>query len=133
MGKPGAVVVVDAAVDANAVREANVLGVPVFGVVDTNVNPTDVTYVVPGNDDAIKGSRLLLDYFAQAVAEGAGSAKKADEKPVKKRRSKVGISIEDVKKLRDLTGVGLTDAKKALEESEGNFDKALEEMHQKGP
>ena len=84
MGKPGAVVVVDAAVDANAVREANVLGVPVFGVVDTNVNPTDVTYVVPGNDDAIKGLQLLLDYFAQAVAEGAGSVKKADEKPVKK-------------------------------------------------
>jgi translation elongation factor EF-Ts len=44
----------------------------------------------------------------------------------------VGISIEDVKKLRDLTGVGLTDAKKALEESEGNFDKALEEMRKKG-
>ena len=44
----------------------------------------------------------------------------------------MGISIEDVKKLRDLTGVGLTDAKKALEESEGNFDKALEEMRKKG-
>ncbi len=84
MGKPGAVIVVDAAVDANAVREAKVLGIPVFAVVDTNVNPSDIDYAIPGNDDAIKGLSLLLDYFAQAVAEGAGSAKKADEKPVKK-------------------------------------------------
>lgn len=44
----------------------------------------------------------------------------------------MGISVDDIKKLRDLTGVGLTDAKKALEEAEGNFDKALEEMRKKG-
>ncbi len=83
VGKPGAVVVVDAAVDVNAVREAKTLGVPVFAVVDTNVNPSEIDYVIPGNDDAIKGLSLLLDYFAEAVAEGAGSVKAAD-KPVKK-------------------------------------------------
>lgn len=83
MGKPGAIVVVDAIVDANAVREAKVLGVPVFAVADTNVNPSDIDYVIPGNDDAIKGLELLLGYFAEAVAEGAGSVKKADEKPAK--------------------------------------------------
>lgn len=44
----------------------------------------------------------------------------------------MGISVDDIKKLRDLTGVGLTDAKKALEEAEGDFDKALEEMRKKG-
>lgn len=69
-GRPGAVVVVDVLVDDNAVKEANVLGVPVVGVVDTNADPTPITYVVPGNDDAIKGTSLLLDYFAAAVAEG---------------------------------------------------------------
>lgn len=84
MGRPGAMVVVDAATDANAIREAKTLGIPVFAVVDTNVNPSDIDYVVPGNDDAIKGLQLLLDYFAAAVSEGAGSAKQADEKPVKK-------------------------------------------------
>lgn len=83
MGKPGAVVVVDAMVDINAVREAKNLNIPVFAVVDTNVNPSDIDYVIPGNDDAIKGLKLLLDYFAEAVAEGAGSDKKAD-KPAKK-------------------------------------------------
>ena len=83
MGKPGAVVVVDALTDANAVCEAEALGVPVFAVVDTNVNPTGINYVIPGNDDAIKSIQQLLDYFTAAVAEGAGSVK-AEEKPVKK-------------------------------------------------
>ena len=83
MGKPGAVVVVDALTDANAVREAEALGVPVFAVVDTNVNPTGINYVIPGNDDAIKSIQLLLSYFSKAVAEGAGAVKKED-KSVKK-------------------------------------------------
>ena len=83
MGKPGAVVVVDALTDANAVREAEALGVPVFAVVDTNVNPTGINYFIPGNDDAIKSIQLLLSYFAKAVAEGAGAVKKED-KAVKK-------------------------------------------------
>jgi len=74
-GKPGAVVVIDVITDANYVREAKTLGVPVVGVVDTNANPDVVDYVIPGNDDAIKGLSLLLDYFAEAVSEGAGSVK----------------------------------------------------------
>ena len=53
-----------------ALAEAKNLGVPVVGVVDTNANPTTVDYVIPGNDDAIKGTQLLLDYFVAAVAEG---------------------------------------------------------------
>ncbi len=74
-GIPGAVVVLDIIADANAVREAKRLGVPVVGVVDTNANPSEVDYVIPGNDDAIKGSQLLLDYFTAAVKDGAGAAK----------------------------------------------------------
>ena len=78
-GKLGAVVVIDVITDANAIKEAKTLGVPVVGVVDTNANPSLVDYVVPGNDDAIKGLQLLLDYFTAAVAEGAGSVKKSDK------------------------------------------------------
>lgn len=70
-GLPGAVVVVDVIADEGAVREANVLGIPVVGVVDTNADPSAIQYVVPGNDDAIKGTQLLLDYFVGAVTEGA--------------------------------------------------------------
>lgn len=78
-GQPGAVVVLDTIADANAVREAKRLGIPVVGIVDTNANPDEVDYVIPGNDDAIKGSQLLLDYFAEAIKEGA-SAKKEEAK-----------------------------------------------------
>lgn len=75
-GKPGVVIVTDVLADANAVREANTLGVPVVAVVDTNANPDDIEYVIPGNDDAIKGIALILDYAAQAVAEGAKKEEK---------------------------------------------------------
>jgi small subunit ribosomal protein S2 len=77
-GKLGAVIVLDVLTDANAVKEAKTLGVPVVAVVDTNADPSVIDYVIPGNDDAIKGLQLLLDYFTAAVAEGAGSVKKAD-------------------------------------------------------
>lgn len=78
-GKPGVVVVIDVIADANAVKEAKTLGVPVVGIVDTNANPDSIDYVIPGNDDAIKGLQLLLDYFMQAVQEGAGSVKKEEK------------------------------------------------------
>lgn len=78
-GKPGAVIVIDVISDANAVKEAKTLGVPVVGVVDTNADPTPIDYVIPGNDDAIKGIQLLLDYFTAAVAEGAGAVKKEEK------------------------------------------------------
>ena len=77
-GHPGAVIVLDTLVDANAIREAKTLGVPVVGVVDTNANPDMVDYVIPGNDDAIKGLQLFLDYLVAAIQEGAGSAKKEE-------------------------------------------------------
>jgi small subunit ribosomal protein S2 len=69
-GIPGAVIVVDTIADAGAIREAKNLGIPVVGVVDTNADPSKVDYVIPGNDDAIKGTELLLDYFVEAVQEG---------------------------------------------------------------
>jgi len=76
-GKPGAVIVLDVLSDSNAVKEAKTLGVPVVAVVDTNADPSVIDYVIPGNDDAIKGLQLLLDYFVAAVQEGAGSQKVA--------------------------------------------------------
>jgi small subunit ribosomal protein S2 len=78
-GKPGAVVVIDVLTDANAIKEAKTLGVPVVGVVDTNANPDPVDYVIPGNDDAIKGLQLLLDYFVAATIEGAGAVKQEEK------------------------------------------------------
>ena len=72
-GKPGAVIVFDTLVDDNAIHEAKNLNVPVVGIVDTNADPSVVDYPVPGNDDAIKGIQLMLDYFVAAIREGSAS------------------------------------------------------------
>ena len=82
-GRPGVVVVTDVIADANAVREAKTLGIPVVAIVDTNANPDGIDYVIPANDDAVKGVKLLLDYFAAAINEGAGTAQKIEKKEVK--------------------------------------------------
>ena len=68
--QPAAVIVVDACEDKNAVREARMLKIPVFALVDTNVDPTGIDYVIPCNDDSIKATKLLLDYFVEAIKEG---------------------------------------------------------------
>lgn len=74
-GKPGALFVIDVIGDTNAVKEAKTLNVPIVAVVDTNADPTPITYVIPGNDDAIKGVQLILDYVKQAIIEGSTSKK----------------------------------------------------------
>jgi len=74
-GKPGAVLILDVLGDINAIKEAKIIGVPVVAVVDTNADPTPVDYVIPANDDAIKGVDLLLDYISQAIEEGKSKAK----------------------------------------------------------
>lgn len=78
-GLPGAVVVLDRIADANAVAEAQTLGIPVVVVCDTNADPTGIDYVIPANDDALKSVSILLDYFTAAVSAGAGVNKTADK------------------------------------------------------
>jgi small subunit ribosomal protein S2 len=78
-GKPSLVIVLDVIADANAVREARKMNIPVVGLVDTNADPDTVDYVIPANDDAIKGLQLLLDYFVEAIQEGAGAVKKEEK------------------------------------------------------
>ena len=73
-GKPGAVFIIDVIGDVNAIKEAKTIGVPVVAVVDTNADPTLIDYVIPGNDDAIKGIDLLLSYVSQAIIEGQSKA-----------------------------------------------------------
>lgn len=68
--QPAAIIVVDAIEDKNAVKEANALNIPVFAITDTNVDPTTINYVIPANDDAIKTTKLILDYFVAAIKEG---------------------------------------------------------------
>jgi len=67
---PAALFVVDVLKEQIAVREANRLGIPVFGIVDTNSDPTNIDFVIPANDDATKSVEVILDACCTAIAEG---------------------------------------------------------------
>ena len=69
---PNAIFVVDSRVDHNAVLEAKKLNIPVFGIADTNSDPDDLDYVIPGNDDASKSVKLLVSVMADAIVEARG-------------------------------------------------------------
>ena len=73
--RPAALIVASAKDDAGAIKEARTLGIPVFAITDTNVDPTTVDYPIPANDDAIKAVELILDYFVQAINEGKKGGK----------------------------------------------------------
>ena len=101
---PSALFVVDVMKEHIAVAEANLLGIPVFAMVDTNSNPNNVDYVIPANDDATKSVEVILGAICEAMNEGlqerkaekqdaeaANEAQKKDRKakaPVKKERTK---------------------------------------------
>src|SRR5437868_10252422 len=72
---PDSVFVIDSNKEQIAVREARKLGIPVVAVVDTNCDPTEVAYVIPGNDDALRAIRLFASKIADSVAEGSQLAK----------------------------------------------------------
>lgn len=65
--QPAAIIVTDACEDKNAVKEANTLHIPVFAITDTNVDPSNIDYVIPANDDSIKATALILGYFTDAI------------------------------------------------------------------
>ena len=69
-GMPGAMFIVDPRKERIAVKEARTLGIPVVGIVDTNCDPDDVDYIIPGNDDAIRAVKLIASKMADAVIEG---------------------------------------------------------------
>ncbi|MAW31901.1 MAG: 30S ribosomal protein S2 [Alteromonadaceae bacterium] len=76
-GLPDALFVVDVDHERIAITEANKLGIPVIGIVDTNSNPDGVDYVIPGNDDAIRAVKLYVTAVADAVLAGKGASSEA--------------------------------------------------------
>ena len=69
---PDAMVIVDPKKEYNAIREAHKLNIPVFGIVDTNADPDDLNYPIPGNDDAVRAINLVFGVLGNAIAEATG-------------------------------------------------------------
>ena len=102
---PQAMVIVDPRKEEIAIKEARILGIPVFGVVDTNCDPDMVDYVIPGNDDAVRSVKLLIGALTNAIAEVNGNEvidyiseedKNKADKPEKKAK-KEEVKAEEVK------------------------------------
>ena len=70
---PQAMVIVDPRKEEIAIKEARILGIPVFGIVDTNCDPDMVDYVIPGNDDAVRSVKLIIGALTNAIAEVNGN------------------------------------------------------------
>ena len=79
-GLPDALFVIDVEHERIAINEANKLGIPVFGVVDTNSDPSGIDYVIPGNDDAIRAIKLYVTAVADACLEGLSATQEVPNK-----------------------------------------------------
>jgi small subunit ribosomal protein S2 len=82
--RPAALVIASAKDSAGAIKEANSLNIPVFAICDSNVNPTDITYPIPANDDALKSVELILGYFAKAIKAGQTKTTTRKAAPIQK-------------------------------------------------
>ncbi len=108
---PQALVIVDPRKEEIAIKEARILGIPVFGIVDTNCDPDMVDYVIPGNDDAVRAVKLLIGALTNAIAEVNGNEvidfvseedkakaeKKAQKKEAKEEKQEVKEEKAEVK------------------------------------
>ena len=102
---PNALIIVDPKKEINAIREARKLNIPVFGIVDTNCDPDDVDFVIPGNDDAVRSVKVILGALTNAICEVKGLeivdyvTEEEPKKGTKKEEIKENIK-DEVKKIQ---------------------------------
>ncbi|MCF0116947.1 MAG: 30S ribosomal protein S2 [Bacilli bacterium] len=113
-GLPKAIFVIDPRIEHNAVAEGRKLGIPVFGIVDTNCDPDEVDYVIPANDDAIRSVKLILTVMADAIVEAKGGV---TEIAYKKDEGDENVTMTDAIKAADKADEEKRAAMKAAEEA----------------
>ena len=102
---PDVVFIVDVFRESTAVHEANLLDIPIVAMVDTNCNPTNIDYVIPSNDDAIRAIKLIVAKIADAVMEGKAMRKDEEEfAPAAEVRGKAAVTEEPELTDEDLLG-----------------------------
>jgi len=101
---PGALVIIDPKKETIAVDEARNLSIPIVALVDTNCNPDDIDYVIPGNDDAIRSIKLISSKMAEAVLEGKSILTKTVEETSEKEAIEEKIAKEEKEEKEEMTG-----------------------------
>ena len=89
-GLPGLIFIIDVKNEHTAVKEARKLDIPSVAIIDTNCDPDEVTYAIPGNDDAIRSIKLITHLMAEATIEGRAIVEKKDE-----GEEEVGEEVEE--------------------------------------
>jgi small subunit ribosomal protein S2 len=92
---PEAVFIVDLKTETIGVREAERLGIPIIGLVDTNVDPDPVSYVIPGNDDAIRACKVVIDAIGSVVSENSARFRAEEERARKEAEEKAVREAEE--------------------------------------
>ena len=130
---PGAVFIVDTEKEHIAVKEAKKLGIPTIAVVDTNCDPTNITYVIPGNDDAIRSVKLFAGLVAESCLEGAKLLQeklRSQEIPVEAAAKEEVVAEKKVSRFEgdiDLQGVDEADLETTEQTEEGATAEAAAE------
>ena len=134
---PQAMIIVDPKKELNAIREARKLNIPIFGIVDTNCDPDDVDYVIPGNDDAVRAVKVVLGVLGNAIAEANGGEiidyitedDKKGKKDSKKEEKEVAEEKEEVKEeVAEVVENEAEEEKEVAEESADLSTKTLTEL-----
>ena len=81
--------------------EAQKLNIPVFGIVDTNSDPTKIDYPIPGNDDAYKSIKLLTEHFGKAIEEGLSERKKDKEEQAQAEAEAAKKAVDESKEVAE--------------------------------
>ncbi len=124
---PSALFVVDVHKEQIAVHEANRLGIPVFAMVDTNSDPSDIEFVIPANDDAAKSISLIVNIMCQAIGEGL-----AERKAEKEKESTQGGREETAGggRRRRITAVDYEDEQPESDDEEAPEEEEVEEVEE---
>jgi small subunit ribosomal protein S2 len=107
---PSAVFVVDPRKEAIVVKEARKLGIPLVALVDTNCDPDEVDYVIPGNDDAIRSCAVIVKAMARAVADGRAQVTAAEFKAAEERAAAAKVAAEAEAALANAAAEAVTEA-----------------------
>ncbi len=126
---PQAMVIVDPRKEEIAIKEARILGIPVFGIVDTNCDPDMVDYVIPGNDDAVRSVKLLIGVLTNAIAEVNGNEVldfiSEDDKNKAEAKEEVKEEVKEVKENKKASAV--SEVKEVKETKEVVKEEKVEE------
>ena len=133
---PQALVIVDPRKEEIAIKEARILGIPVFGIVDTNCDPDMVDYVIPGNDDAVRSVKLLIGVLTNAIAEVNGNEvidfvteedrNKSEKREEKENRRNEKVENKENKKVSEVSEK--KEVEEVKEEKAEPTDSNLEEL-----